>query len=49
MHQTSSNRSMIAEIEAKAGVFIPTLSRVLINRPDVTPGAGRAGDQRKSM
>jgi hypothetical protein len=38
MHQTSSNRSIIAEIEAKAGVSIPTVSRVLNNRPDVIPG-----------
>ena len=35
MSQTSSKRSTIAEIAAKAGVSIPTVSRVLNNRPDV--------------
>ena len=45
MHQTSSNRSMIAEIEAKAGEFIPTVSCVLINRPDVTPGTRERVEQ----
>lgn len=37
MHQTSSKRKTIAEIAAKAGVSIPTVSRVLNNRPDVAP------------
>jgi LacI family transcriptional regulator len=37
MSQTSSKRSTIAEIAAKAGVSIPTVSRVLNNRPDVAP------------
>lgn len=36
MEQTSSKRSTIAEIAAKAGVSIPTVSRVLNNRPDVS-------------
>lgn len=35
MKQSSSKRSTIAEIAAKAGVSIPTVSRVLNNRPDV--------------
>ncbi len=35
MSQISSKRSTIAEIAAKAGVSIPTVSRVLNNRPDV--------------
>lgn len=37
MNQTSSKRKTIAEIAAKAGVSIPTVSRVLNNRPDVAP------------
>ena len=45
MHQTSSNRSIIAEIEAKAGVSIPTVSRVLNNRPDVIPGTRERVEQ----
>ena len=45
MLQTSSDRSIIAEIEAKAGVSIPTVSRVLINRPDVTPGTRERVEQ----
>src|SRR5689334_10458420 len=35
MNQSSSKRNTIAEIAAKAGVSIPTVSRVLNNRPDV--------------
>ncbi|HLZ56741.1 MAG TPA: LacI family DNA-binding transcriptional regulator [Ktedonosporobacter sp.] len=35
MHQLSPKRRTIAEIAAKAGVSIPTVSRVLNNRPDV--------------
>lgn len=37
MNQSSSKRNTIAEIAAKAGVSIPTVSRVLHNRPDVAP------------
>jgi len=37
MNQTASKRSTIAEIAAKAGVSVPTVSRVLNNRPDVAP------------
>jgi len=37
MNETSSKRQTIAEIAAKAGVSIPTVSRVLNNRPDVAP------------
>ena len=37
MNQTTSKRSTIAEIAAKAGVSVPTVSRVLNNRPDVAP------------
>ena len=36
MSENSSRRSTIAEIAAKAGVSIPTVSRVLNNRPDVS-------------
>lgn len=36
MHENTSRRSTIAEIAAKAGVSIPTVSRVLNNRPDVS-------------
>lgn len=35
MNETPSKRRTIAEIAAKAGVSIPTVSRVLNNRPDV--------------
>lgn len=35
--QASSRRQTIAEIASKAGVSIPTVSRVLNNRPDVAP------------
>lgn len=37
MSQASHKRSTIAEIAARAGVSIPTVSRVLNNRPDVAP------------
>jgi LacI family transcriptional regulator len=37
MNETSTKRQTIAEIAAKAGVSIPTVSRVLNNRPDVAP------------
>src|ERR1700738_4388913 len=37
MKQTSSNRSTITELAAQAGVSIPTVSRVLNDRPDVAP------------
>jgi len=37
MKQTSSNRGTISEIAARAGVSIPTVSRVLNGRPDVAP------------
>jgi LacI family transcriptional regulator len=36
MSENPSRRSTIAEIAAKAGVSIPTVSRVLNNRPDVS-------------
>jgi DNA-binding LacI/PurR family transcriptional regulator len=36
-NQFISRRNTIAEIAAKAGVSIPTVSRVLNNRPDVAP------------
>lgn len=37
MDQSSIKRSTIAEIAAKAGVSLPTVSRVLHHRPDVAP------------
>jgi len=37
MSQSSFKRSTIAEIAMKAGVSVPTVSRVLHNRPDVAP------------
>jgi LacI family transcriptional regulator len=37
MNENSPKRRTIAEIAAKAGVSIPTVSRVLNNRPDVAP------------
>jgi len=37
MKQSLTKRSTLAEIAAKAGVSIPTVSRVLHNRPDVAP------------
>jgi LacI family transcriptional regulator len=37
MNQSSLKRSTIAEIAMKAGVSVPTVSRVLHNRPDVAP------------
>lgn len=36
MNETPPKRSTIAEIAAKAGVSVPTVSRVLNNRPDVS-------------
>ncbi len=45
MNQTSSKRRTIAEIAAKAGVSIPTVSRVLNNRPDVAPGTRKRVEQ----
>ncbi|HXR66864.1 MAG TPA: LacI family DNA-binding transcriptional regulator [Ktedonobacteraceae bacterium] len=36
-HQRTSKSPTIAEIAARAGVSIPTVSRVLNNRPDVAP------------
>ena len=45
MNQTSSKRKTIAEIAAKAGVSIPTVSRVLNNRPDVAPGTRERVEQ----
>jgi LacI family transcriptional regulator len=38
MDQSSMKRSTIADIAAKAGVSVPTVSRVLHHRPDVAPG-----------
>ena len=43
--QTSFKCSTIAEIEAKAGVSIPAVSRVLNNRPDVIPGTRERVEQ----
>lgn len=37
MRQSSFKRSTIAEIAMKAGVSVPTVSRVLHHRPDVAP------------
>ena len=45
MYQTSSNLSIIAEIEAKVGVSIPTVSCVFNNRPHVTPGTRERVEQ----
>jgi LacI family transcriptional regulator len=45
MDQTSTKRSTIADIAAKAGVSIPTVSRVLHHRPDVAPGTRRRVEQ----
>jgi LacI family transcriptional regulator len=45
MSQTSSRRRTIAEIAAKAGVSIPTVSRVLNNRPDVAPATRERVEQ----
>jgi LacI family transcriptional regulator len=45
MNQSSPKRSTIAEIAAKAGVSIPTVSRVLNNRPDVAPGTRKRVEQ----
>ncbi|HXR65686.1 MAG TPA: LacI family DNA-binding transcriptional regulator, partial [Ktedonobacteraceae bacterium] len=38
MDQSSIKRSTIADIAAKAGVSLPTVSRVLHHHPDVAPG-----------
>jgi LacI family transcriptional regulator len=38
MDQSSVKRGTIADIAAKAGVSVPTVSRVLHHRPDVAPG-----------
>ncbi|HEY7416046.1 MAG TPA: LacI family DNA-binding transcriptional regulator [Ktedonobacteraceae bacterium] len=38
MNQRTSKSLTIAEIAARAGVSVPTVSRVLNNRPDVAPG-----------
>lgn len=45
MNQSVSKRSTIAEIAAKAGVSIPTVSRVLNNRPDVAPATRERVEQ----
>src|SRR5579884_3526184 len=45
MKQEASKRKTIAEIAAKAGVSIPTVSRVLNNRPDVAPGTRERVEQ----
>jgi LacI family transcriptional regulator len=45
MSRSSSKRSTIAEIATKAGVSIPTVSRVLHNRPDVAPETRRKVEQ----
>src|SRR3989440_12202802 len=45
MNQTSTKRSTIAEIATRAGVSIPTVSRVLNNRPDVAPGTRERVEQ----
>jgi len=41
MDQSSLKRSTIAEIAVKAGVSVPTVSRVLHHRPDVAPETRR--------
>jgi LacI family transcriptional regulator len=45
MNETASRRGTIAEIAAKAGVSIPTVSRVLNNRPDVAPATRERVEQ----
>ncbi|GCE23647.1 LacI family DNA-binding transcriptional regulator [Dictyobacter kobayashii] len=45
MKQPLSKRSTIAEIAAKAGVSIPTVSRVLHHRPDVAPETRKRVEQ----
>ncbi|MFL5701301.1 MAG: LacI family DNA-binding transcriptional regulator [Ktedonobacteraceae bacterium] len=45
MNQNASKRGTIAEIAAKAGVSIPTVSRVLNNRPDVAPATRERVEQ----
>lgn len=43
--RTSKQRSTIAEIATQAGVSIPTVSRVLNNRPDVAPATRERVEQ----
>lgn len=45
MSHSSHKRSTIAQIAAKAGVSIPTVSRVLNNRPDVAPETRKRVEQ----
>ncbi len=45
MSQSSFKRSTIAEIAMKAGVSVPTVSRVLHNRPDVSPATRQRVEQ----
>ncbi|GCE25080.1 LacI family transcriptional regulator [Dictyobacter alpinus] len=45
MKQPLSKRSTISEIAAKAGVSIPTVSRVLHHRPDVAPETRKRVEQ----
>ena len=45
MDQTLPKRNTIAAIATKAGVSIPTVSRVLHNRPDVAPETRRRVEQ----
>ncbi|HET9920487.1 MAG TPA: LacI family DNA-binding transcriptional regulator [Ktedonobacteraceae bacterium] len=45
MTQTTSKCNTIAEIAAKAGVSIPTVSRVLNNRSDVAPATRERVEQ----
>ncbi|GHO85094.1 LacI family DNA-binding transcriptional regulator [Dictyobacter formicarum] len=45
MKQSLSKRSTMAEIAAKAGVSIPTVSRVLHHRPDVAPETRKRVEQ----
>ena len=45
MNVSPPKRRTIAEIASKAGVSIPTVSRVLNNRPDVAPGTRERVEQ----
>lgn len=45
MDQSSTKRSTIADIAARAGVSVPTVSRVLHHRPDVAPDTRRRVEQ----
>jgi LacI family transcriptional regulator len=45
MKQSLSKRNTISMIAAKAGVSIPTVSRVLNNRPDVAPATRKRVEQ----